>query len=121
MKLIHQLSKTTAIPIHTIRYYERFGLIQGQKNPNVSSNNYTWYDDEVVAKLILVKEAKEIGFTLSEIKELLDSWHSQQLTKEAKKKVLLGKVQQIEAHIEQLQRVKGMLIEGIQEVENGEC
>lgn len=69
MKLISQLSKETAIPIATIRFYEKCGLFKGKKIAETKSNNYAYYDEEVVDKLELIKDAKSVGFTLSEIKE----------------------------------------------------
>ncbi len=121
MKLISQLSKATNTPIHTIRYYEKYGLFKGKKDTSVKSNNYTWYDDEVVEKLELVKEGKAIGFTLSEMKKLIDAWHSKKMTPEKKKEVLLVKINEIEEKIKHLKQVKKLLIEGIKEVENGDC
>ena len=121
MLLIHQLSKQTDTPIHTIRYYEKYGLFKGKKDISVKSNNYTRYDSEVVEKLILVKEAKEIGFTLSEIKRLIDAWHSKRLSKEKKIEVLNEKITEIEDKIKQLKDVKKLLEQGIKEVEQDEC
>tara|TARA_R110002111_G_scaffold221263_1_gene283597 strand:+ start:44 stop:163 length:120 start_codon:yes stop_codon:yes gene_type:complete len=39
MKLINQLSKETGIPIGTIRFYEKSGLISGQTKKEVTTNN----------------------------------------------------------------------------------
>lgn len=121
MKLISQLAKETGIPIHTIRYYENYGLFKGKKNENVKSNNYTYYDDEVVEKLELIKEGKAIGFTLSEMKKLIDAWHSKKLSPEKKIEVLNDKIIEIDNKICQLKQVKKWLVEGVKEVENGEC
>ncbi len=121
MLLITQLSKKTNIPVHTIRYYERYGLLEGKKDAAVKSNNYTWYDDTVVEKLELVKEAKEVGFTLAEIKELLDAWHSNQLSVEEKKQVLTNKIKEIDEKIVHLKEVKKLLLEGIKDVEDLKC
>lgn len=117
MLLINQLSKRTNIPIHTIRYYERYGLFEGRKETSVKSNNYSWYDENVVEKLELIKEAKEVGFSLSEIKELIDAWHGNLLSVNQKKAVLLGKIKEIEDKIRHLQEVKKLLHQGIEDVE----
>lgn len=121
MKLINQLARETGIPIHTIRYYERYGLFRGKKNATVTSNNYSYYDEEVAEKLELIKEAKEIGFTLAEIKYLLDAWHSKRLSIEKKKEALFKKIQEIEEKILQLKQVKKLLWEGVRDIENGVC
>src|ERR1700754_3286723 len=98
MKLINAISKETGLPIHTIRYYENYGLFKGKKNGNGSAH-YFYYDEEVVEKLELIKEAKEIGLTLAEIKELLDAWHSKRISQERKREILREKIKEIEAKI----------------------
>lgn len=121
MMLIHQLSKSTNTPIHTIRYYEKFGLFKGRKNVAVRSNNYTWYDNEVLEKLELIQEAKEIGFTLGEIKKLIDVWHSKKLPKEKKQEAIIIKMNEIDLKIHQLKEVKKMLRKGLEDIEAGRC
>ena len=46
--LINELSKRTGITAHTIRFYEKSGLIKGVRDENVKSNNYFHYDEETV-------------------------------------------------------------------------
>lgn len=119
--LISQLSKKTGIPVHTIRYYEKYGLFKGSKDTSVKSNNYTYYDEETISKLELIKEAKEIGFTLAEIKKLIDAWHSKRLSVEKKKEIIQLKIKEIEDKIGHLKSVKNLLIQGIKEIEQLEC
>lgn len=121
MKLISQLSKETGTPVHTIRYYERYGLFKGKKDANVTSNNYTWYEEEVVEKLELIQEAKKIGFSLSEIKVLIDAWHSKRLSRERKKEILEAKIKEIDERIGHLKSMKKLIYEGIKDVENYDC
>lgn len=73
--LINELSKKTGVTIHTIQYYENLGLIQGTTDENVKTNNYKNYDDCVVERLEIIVEAKDVGFTLAEIRKLLESWY----------------------------------------------
>lgn len=121
MKLISQLSKETGTPVHTIRYYERYGLFKGKKDANVTSNNYTWYEEEVVEKLELIQEAKKIGFSLSEIKVLIDAWHSKRLSAERKKEILEAKIKEIDERIGHLKSMKKLIYQGIKDVENNGC
>lgn len=121
MLLIHEISRKTNIPIHTIRYYEKYGLFKGKKNASVKSNNYTYYDDDIVEKLELINEAKVIGFTLAEIKELLDAWQSKRLSKEKKIEVLKSKITEVDIKIQQLKDMKKLILQGIKEVEQNDC
>jgi len=49
--LINELSKKTGISIHTIRFYEKSGLIEGKQDESVKSNNYFHYDEVTIEKL----------------------------------------------------------------------
>lgn len=121
MKLINQLSKETGISIATIRFYEKSGLFAGKKKADIKSNNYTYYDDEVIDKLDLIRDAKSVGFTLSEIKELIDAWYSKRITKEKKLFILDNKLLQIEEKINELKSVKKQIAFLKSEVEKFDC
>lgn len=43
--LIHELSRKTGVSPHTIRFYEKYGLIRGKRKEEIKSNNYFHYDD----------------------------------------------------------------------------
>jgi MerR family transcriptional regulator, copper efflux regulator len=119
--LINELSKRTGVSIHTLRYYENYGLFKGETDEKVKTNNYKQYDEGLIEKIELIKEAKEIGFTLAEIKGLLDSWHNKQLSVEKKVEILNIKINEIDSKICQLQQVRKFLVDGIRDVENGDC
>jgi MerR family Zn(II)-responsive transcriptional regulator of zntA len=119
--LISKLSKRTGLSIHTLRYYENYGLFRGEPDESVKTNNYKQYDESLVEKIQLIKEAKEIGFTLSEIKELLEDWFNDQLPGDKKVDILKIKIKEIESKIKQFQKVKKMLLDGIRDAKDGKC
>lgn len=119
--LISELAKQTGVTVHTLRYYENYGLFKGETDNTVLTNNYKQYDESLVEMIQLIKEAKEIGFTLSEIKDLLEDWFNNQLSEEKKIEVLNIKIKEIDLKIKQFKRVKKMLVEGIQDVKDGKC
>lgn len=119
--LINELSKRTGLSIHTLRYYENYGLFKGTSDDTVKTNNYKHYDETLVAKIQLIVEAKEIGFTLSEIKDLLESWFNKQLSVDKKVAVLNAKIDEIDSKIRQLKQVRKFLVAGIEDVRRGEC
>jgi MerR family transcriptional regulator, copper efflux regulator len=121
MMLINQLSKETNVPIPTIRFYEKVGLFKGIKQKENKTNNYTFYTDEVVEKLALIKDAKSVGFTLTEIKELIDAWYSKRITKEKKLQILDQKLLQIEDKITELKAVKKQIGFLKKEVQKFDC
>lgn len=119
--LINELSKRTGVPIATLRYYENYGLFRGTTNEEVKTNNYKDYDESIVEKLEIIVGAKEVGFTLSEIKKLLDSWYNNELSSEKKIAVVVDKISEIDTRIRQLKQVKKLLSEAIKDIENGNC
>lgn len=66
---IGEVAKLSGTGIETIRYYERAGLLL---EPERRPSGYRQYDEATVERLDYIKRAKELGFTLAEIKELLD-------------------------------------------------
>jgi MerR family transcriptional regulator, copper efflux regulator len=119
--LINELSQQTGISAHTIRYYEKFGLIKGKQNDFVKSNNYFHYNEETVEKLELIRDAKSIGFTLNEIKVLLDAWFSKKFSIAKKKAILDEKMIAIDEKIKQLKNMKKMIVSFKNEIEVNDC
>ncbi|MBN9385909.1 MAG: MerR family transcriptional regulator [Chitinophagaceae bacterium] len=117
MKLINQLSKETGIPIGTIRFYEKSGLIKGEKKPEIKTNNYLYYGDEVIDKLRFIQMAKAVGFTLNEIKEVVDAWYRKAISKKAQVDVLSKKLLQIDKKIQELNAMKRQIAVCIQNIE----
>lgn len=66
---IGQVAKHLGIGIETIRFYEREGLIP---EPPRRPSGYRQYDESIVGRLQFIRHAKHLGFTLKEIRELLD-------------------------------------------------
>jgi MerR family copper efflux transcriptional regulator len=65
---IGQLASLCGVGVETIRYYEREGLLE---QPARAGSGYRHYPQEIISKLNFIKRAKDLGFTLKEIKELL--------------------------------------------------
>lgn len=62
------LARLTGCNLETIRYYETIGILPA---PPRSAANYRVYDDTHVARLRFVMRARDLGFTLDELRELL--------------------------------------------------
>lgn len=119
--LISELSKRTGITTHTIRFYEKSGLIAGKRDPSIKSNKYFHYDEETVEKLELVRDAKSIGFTISEISQLMDAWYNNKMTISDKLAVLDEKLLSIDDKIKQLKEMKKMISQFKKDVIQDDC
>jgi len=65
---IGRLSKETGCHIETIRYYERIGVVP---RPPRGANGYRQYGADHVKRLAFVRRARELGFTLDEVRTLI--------------------------------------------------
>jgi MerR family mercuric resistance operon transcriptional regulator len=65
---IGALAKAAGVHVETVRYYQRRGLVAEPKRPAGSVRRY---DDGAVKRLRFVRRAQELGFTLDEIKALV--------------------------------------------------
>lgn len=119
--LINELSKRTGVSIATLRYYENYGLFKGVSDESVKSNNYKNYDESLLEKIAMIKGAKEAGFPLAEIKNLLEVWYSKRFSIEKKVEVVNKKIGEIEDKIRDLKQVKKLLVDCIEDIKNGNC
>ena len=62
------LAKAVDVNIETIRYYQRIGLITEPEKP---AQGYRIYPTETLKRIKFIKRAQQLGFSLSEIAELL--------------------------------------------------
>ena len=65
---IGTLAKASGVHLETVRYYERIGLMP---KPSRTASNYRSFGPEHVERLSFIPRAREIGFSIGEIKELL--------------------------------------------------
>src|ERR1700741_4507457 len=65
---IGTVAKRAGVPIDTIRYYEREGLLP---EPLRRASGYRSYNESAISRLRFIRRAKDLGFTLDEIRDLL--------------------------------------------------
>ena len=65
-----EVAAAAGVNLQTLRYYERRGLLD---EPERSLGGHRVYRDEAVTTLRVIKAAQRLGFTLSEVAELLDT------------------------------------------------
>jgi len=107
---IGQVAKETQVNIDTIRYYEKLGLLP---IPNRNSSGYRQYSKNTILRLKFIKHGQELGFSLKEIKELLDLRTSSntftlQQCEDVQKKATL-KLKEIENKINTLLKMKTVI------------
>jgi len=106
MLSIGEVARQAGVGVETVRFYERQGLLE---EPQRRASGYRQYDDEAVAVLRFIRRAKELGFTLKEIKGLLGLRLDASATKAEVRQQAKAKVAEIEAKIADLQRMRNAL------------
>ncbi|MFT6267247.1 MAG: MerR family Zn(II)-responsive transcriptional regulator of zntA [Alphaproteobacteria bacterium] len=106
---ISQLAKLTGMSTHTLRYYEKSGLITSIKR---SGNNYRAYSKDDVATALFIKRCKQSGFSLAETAKLIVIKNAKDAhTCEEAKSIAHQKVVDITHQIQQLVGLKSILAE----------
>ncbi|MCC2605216.1 Zn(2+)-responsive transcriptional regulator [Planctobacterium marinum] len=107
MYKIGQLAKLEAISVEALRFYDQQGVLSPGHR---AENGYRLYSEEDRKTLKFIQSAKNLGFTLAEIHELLDiKVDSRSHTCEEVKTIAEHKLQDIQERIRQLQRFETTL------------
>lgn len=105
---IGELSEQTGCNIETIRYYERIGILPA---PPRKVNGYRCYDESHRQRLTFILRARELGFTLDEVRGLLGLVDGGQYTCAEVHTLALEHVAEIQRKIYDLQRLEKALSE----------
>ena len=103
---IGQVARQSGVGVETVRFYERRGLLE---EPPRGASGYRQYGPDVVDRIRFIKRAKELGFTLKEINELLElrldpEGNCDEVRRRAEQKIL-----DIEIKLKQLRAMKRAL------------
>ncbi len=110
------LSKRTGCNIETIRYYERVGLMP---DPVRSEGGHRLYSEEHVRRLRFIRRSRELGFTLKEIRVLLELVDRRDYTCAEVRDISLAHVEEIGRKIKDLRRLEKTMHRMIQECDGG--
>lgn len=105
---IGALAKRSGVAIETIRFYEREGVIEAASRRD---SGYREYGEQAVAQLRFVRRAKDLGFTLKEITDLLKLRTETKRNCSGVKRRALEKIASVESKIRDLQKIRSRLIE----------
>jgi DNA-binding transcriptional MerR regulator len=102
-----RLAKSAGVHGETIRYYERMGIL---KEPARTSSGYRMYDADTLQRLTFIKHAQSLGFTLSEISDLLTLQFDAHLSCEYVLQRMHAKVAEIDAKVTALTALRETLL-----------
>jgi len=104
---IGELSRTTGVSTKTIRYYEEVGLLEA---PPRQHNNYRDYGDADVATLNFVQRARNLGFAIKDVAQLLTLWRDKERASADVKAFATRHITEVEARIAELQSIRDTLV-----------
>ncbi|TCP93512.1 MerR family transcriptional regulator [Cricetibacter osteomyelitidis] len=105
---IAEIAKQTELSAKTIRFYEEKGLITP---PDRAANGYRQYNQSHINELNLLHQARLVGFSLPEAKDLMELYRDPHRRSADVKKRTLEKIAEIDRQIEKLKTMKQQLIE----------
>ncbi|MEK4513820.1 MerR family transcriptional regulator [Paenibacillus sp. FSL H8-0122] len=93
------------LPISTLRYYEKIGLITEEYILR-EENNYRNYAPEIIPYLEVIKNSLAVGFSIQDIKSMISK---QGISKDEQKRIITDKITEIEAAQKNLEASKQSL------------
>jgi len=103
---IGELAERSGVSVQTVRFYERNGLLP---EPVRTRSGYREYGPHDVHRLRFIRRAKELGFTLTEVGELLDLRVDPRRPADDVRDRALQKIHTTRAKIQDLERIHGAL------------
>ena len=104
---IGKVAKLAGVGVETIRFYEPEGLLN---KPKRRQSGYRVFTSEVVARIRFIKKAKQLGFSLREVRELLFLRVDSRATAADLKKRVDGKISEIDDRLQDLKRMRAGLV-----------
>ena len=114
---VSEISKLANVNVETLRYYEKIKLMP---EPKRKESRYRIYDGSDLKRLKFIVRAKELGFTLKEIKELLNLKIDSTATCGDVKHLAEHKLDDVERRIKDLENIKDVLQNLIHQCNNEE-
>ena len=103
MLSIGTLARRTGTKVQTIRYYEQIGLLP---EPARTGGGQRRYGDEDLDRLAFIRHARQLGFTLDTIRELLDLSDNPGWPCEDVDRIALRQLKEVEARIARLEALR---------------
>jgi MerR family transcriptional regulator, redox-sensitive transcriptional activator SoxR len=102
---ISEIARKVGLRASAIRYYEQIGILE----PAWRVSGQRRYDDAVLYRLAVVRGARQAGFRLDEIRQLLVGFSPSTPISQRWKKIAETKMVELDARIEELQIMRKLL------------
>src|SRR5581483_11427663 len=113
---IGEAAQASGISAKMVRYYEAIGLIQPPKR---RPSGYRQYELPDIYRLRLIRIARDSGFSLTDIRDILALWDDRKRSDAETKKLALAKVGQLKHRVEQIEEMIASFRQLIVQCERG--
>ena len=117
MLTIGRLSDQTAVNVETIRYYERIGILP---EPARSAGGHRLYERSACDRLNFIRRARELGFSLADIRSLLAMAEGEEACGDIRD-LTLQHLAAVRGRIADLLRLETILAEAAERCDGGEA
>jgi MerR family copper efflux transcriptional regulator len=108
---IGQAAQLSGISPKMLRYYEGLGLLGGVSR---TEGNYRQYGEAEVHTLRFIRRARDMGFTLEEIRTLVNLWHNRRRSSETVKRIAQRHIDELAERIAALEAMRRTLQDLVQ-------
>lgn len=105
---IQEVAEHTGLTVHTIRFYEKEGLLD-RRHVRRDANNYRNYSDEAIERLKLIKKFQGVGCSLIELKDILQDRDTHTRTNREVIEWIRHKIGEVEQRKDELDQMLGTL------------
>ncbi|MAO13274.1 MULTISPECIES: MerR family transcriptional regulator [Marinobacter] len=107
---VKEIATAAGVNPDTVRFYTREGLLQPTRNPD---NNYQQYDAEDLRRLRFARKARQLGFSLPEIRQILARADDQHSPCPMVRDVFQQRLVVVEREIAELQQLRKRMISAL--------
>jgi MerR family Zn(II)-responsive transcriptional regulator of zntA len=100
---VKELATAASVTPDTVRFYTREGLLKPGRNPE---NNYQQFDAEDLRRLRFARKARQLGFSLQEIRQILDQADDHHSPCPMVRDVFEQRLTEVERQITELQQLR---------------
>jgi MerR family mercuric resistance operon transcriptional regulator len=108
---IGELAHRSALTVDAIRFYEKRGLLP---KPVRSKGRFRLYTDDDTERLRFIQQVQGLGFSLTEVRELVDLRARKVDACESVRQLLKGKLSDVRAKVRELEALESELIADLQ-------
>lgn len=109
---IGQVSKRSGVGVEALRFYEKSGLLP---RPGRTYSGYRLYGEDVLERIAFIKQAQVLGFSLHEIKQLIDHKGTGHEPCEEVREIVRARLQELDERIKQMRKYRNELAATLEE------